>query len=176
MRLRVLTAVPPLAVGLALFSGSAAWAGGGFCHQPASEGTGATVELTKFCFSPTVVRVQPGTTVTWVNRDSLEHVVTGASVSFGGFDRLGPGTSITQTFNTPGIFPYTCSLHFGMSGAVVVGDGAPVAASQVDRVASTAAVPTGAGPSTAVALILALAAGIIGFVGGRLRRLAPTAG
>ena len=46
---------------------------GGGCHSPATEGRGTTIALTDLCFSPTVLRVAPGSEVTFVNRDTMEH-------------------------------------------------------------------------------------------------------
>ncbi len=107
-----------------------AHAGGG-CTQPQSDAQGDTVDLKLFCMLPTVLRVDPGTTVTWRNADKAAHTVTGAAVrtaqpnagSWGSFEELKPDESFTHTFDDAGVYPYYCMLHPGMIGAVVVGDG-----------------------------------------------------
>ena len=43
--------------------------GGGGCGRPVTDGDGTRVSIRNFCFGPTVLRVRPGDTVTWVNRD-----------------------------------------------------------------------------------------------------------
>jgi len=53
-----------------------AWAGGG-CHIPPTTGRGDSVDITDLCFDATVLYVEPGTDVTWTNRDAMTHVVVG---------------------------------------------------------------------------------------------------
>ncbi|HKQ68565.1 MAG TPA: plastocyanin/azurin family copper-binding protein [Polyangiaceae bacterium] len=65
--------------------------------------------------------VAPGTTVRWVNQDSVAHTATSDS---GVWDSgtLTQGQSFNFTFTTPGTFPYHCTIHgaASMSGVVVV--------------------------------------------------------
>jgi plastocyanin len=96
-----------------------ALAGGG-CHDAATEAKGNTVELKDACFTPTNLHIQPGDEVTWVNRDSIGHVVAGSR--WGRFDEMGKGDRLTVRFDDPGVYAYTCFLHAGMNGAVIVGD------------------------------------------------------
>ena len=42
---------------------------------------------------------------------------------WGSYDQFGQGTSVTERFDLPGIYPYWCALHPSMLGAVVVEDG-----------------------------------------------------
>jgi len=101
----------------------AAWAGGGGCGE-LTEGSGATVEVLYSCFTPTLLRVEPGATVAFVNRDTYKHALTGAG--YGWYDEDGwfrAGEVIDVTFDRNGVYPYQCYLHPGMSGAVIVGDG-----------------------------------------------------
>ena len=112
-----------LALSLAMawmWPATAAMAGGG-CHTGATQGEGDTVEMAKACFSPSVLRVDPGTEVTFVNRDPITHNV---SATGWGTDRdMDEGDSFTATFADEGTFPYACMYHYGMTGAIVVGDG-----------------------------------------------------
>ena len=54
--------------------------------------------------------------------DQQDHTVTGLGFAWGSNRNLGPGASITYRFSRAGVYPYTCIIHPGMVGAVVVGD------------------------------------------------------
>jgi plastocyanin len=139
-RLAVLCLVTTVGLGVA-----PAAAGGG-CHEAAengqSEGTGTTVELSANCMRPTVLHTEAGSTVTFVNRDAVQHNLFGTTWGFG---VLQPEASVTQRFDDEGVYPFACTLHPGMVGAVVVGElAAPAAAAPVADETSLA-VPLGAG-------------------------------
>jgi len=111
---------------LTLAGGTPAQAGGG-CHSNVfSDEAKTTVELSKSCFSPTVVRVQAGDQVTWTNSDPTAHTVTGVANSWGTDEQIVEGQSVSYKFDKSGVFPYFCYLHPSMAGAVVVGDGRAV--------------------------------------------------
>ena len=113
--------------------------GGGGCGGPVTDDDGIQVRIRNFCFGPTILRVRPGETVTWVNRDAFPHIVLGANGAWGGYDNVRRnGGEVSYRFVSPGIYPYVCTYHPGMIGAVVVGDGKPDSASY--------AVTTNAGP------------------------------
>lgn len=81
------------------------------------------VEMIETAFEPTEITVGPGTTVTWINRDSFDHTVTsgvrGEPTDL--FDETVPaGESFSYTFEEPGTYEYFCSLHPGMDGTVIV--------------------------------------------------------
>ncbi|MBI3542895.1 MAG: cupredoxin domain-containing protein, partial [Deltaproteobacteria bacterium] len=65
--------------------------------------------------------VHVGTTVMWVNSDSMPHTATATDGSFDS-GTIAPGGNFMFTFNTPGTFPYFCSIHGAqsMSGTIVV--------------------------------------------------------
>lgn len=96
-------------------------AAGGGCHTGATQGTGDTVEIVDMCFTPSNLTIQPGDSVTFANTDAMIHNVNGNM--WGHYDDLNPGKSFTATFDEPGIYPYACNYHFGMTGAIVVGEG-----------------------------------------------------
>jgi plastocyanin len=79
----------------------------------------SAVELPKsYRFAPPAISVPVGTTVTWTNRDDFTH-----SVLLG--DRsplvIEPGARVSETFASPGLFPYICSFHpRDMRGSVLV--------------------------------------------------------
>jgi plastocyanin len=105
---------------------SAALAGAG-CHgdpTPQRDGTGneeVTVRMVDACFDATVTSVDPGARVTFVNDDFATHNVGG--MGWGHHEDMLERDTYSATFDEPGIFPFACSYHPGMTGAIVVGDG-----------------------------------------------------
>jgi plastocyanin len=96
--------------------------GGGGCGGPVTEGAGDQVAIRQFCFEPTVLVMPAGGEVTFTNNDEVPHNVLGANASWGTFAQLNGGKARTYGFNEPGVYPYVCSWHPGMVGAVVVGE------------------------------------------------------
>ena len=89
---------------------------------PAATGSGNTIVIQNFAFSPATLTVPSGTTVTWTNNDSPTHTITsdaGDPVDFSS-GSLAPGASYQFTFTTPGTYAYHCSIHPSMKGTVVV--------------------------------------------------------
>ena len=122
---RMFTAGAGLAlVALSLVPNVAGASGGGGCGGPVTDGAGTTVEIEDLCFGPTILRVAPGESVTFVNLDRSPHTVLGANATWGGYDALKKGQEATYEFAETGVFPYVCTWHVGMVGAIVVGDGA----------------------------------------------------
>jgi plastocyanin len=95
--------------------------GGGGCGRSLTDRSGVKVAIKDFCFGPTVVRLAAGQTVTWINRDPFVHTVLGANGLWGSFEELGRDQSVVYRFDRTGVFPYACTVHTGMVGAVVVG-------------------------------------------------------
>lgn len=103
---------------------SEAEAGGGGCHgSSVREGTGTRVELAANCFNPMVLNVAPGETVVFENTDEAKHDVAGAAQAWGTQGQLlSKGGSVSVVFDEPGLYPYSCYLHYGMTGVISVGD------------------------------------------------------
>lgn len=85
-----------------------------------------TVVIRGYQFQPGNLNVPVGTTVTWINQDSVPHTVTsplpGQVTTTGAFDGvLQPGQSYSFTFNLPGRVDYYCRFHPNMRGSVTVG-------------------------------------------------------
>ena len=82
------------------------------------------VDIQLFQFQPGAIEVRAGTTVTWTNRDDIEHTVTSGDPGHrtGRFDlRLpGRGASTTVSFSEPGVYHYFCDRHPSMRGEVRV--------------------------------------------------------
>ncbi|UGQ12148.1 hypothetical protein LO772_00625 [Yinghuangia sp. ASG 101] len=73
-------------------------------------------------FSPEVLAVAPGSTVTVVNQDSVAHTVT--ADTGGSFDtgEIPPGGTAAFTApSVPGADAYHCSIHPFMAGSLTVG-------------------------------------------------------
>ncbi len=109
-----------LAVVGVVIAAPAALAGGGGCAERPSAARGDDVSIGSFCIRPTVLHAKVGDTITWRNRDDFKHVINGANLRWGTFG-LRADRSFRQTFDEPGVYPYSCYLHPGMNGAVVVG-------------------------------------------------------
>ncbi|MDQ2883475.1 MAG: cupredoxin family copper-binding protein [Actinomycetota bacterium] len=77
------------------------------------------VTISNFAFSPAIVTVKAGTTVTWTNRDQDAHTATAMSGPFQS-PTLNTGDSYHYTFTTPGRFEYLCTIHPFMTATVVV--------------------------------------------------------
>ena len=164
-----------LFVGFAATAAAGPVLAGGGCHAGIgpnpSEGSSSVVKLDGCTFAPTITRVPSGTEVTFINASATPHDVTGRGSEWGS-RLLDVGASFKQRFTTAGLFPYSCSLHPGMAGIVVVGGSAAAAPAAVAP-APAAAAPEPAGtvtanaePQTAPAAVVA--AGAIGILIGGL--------
>ena len=69
-------------------------------------------------FTPAVLEVAAGDTVTFTNEDSAPHTAT---ANDGSFDtgRLGKGESATVEIAGAGTFDYICLIHRSMKGQIV---------------------------------------------------------
>ncbi len=183
--LRRLIVVLPAALGTFLVLTATSALAGGCQSWGVTEGSGTTVDMRSCGFFPTVLHVQPGERVSFVNRDGIAHLVTGASGSWGTYSPVSAGQSVAYEFTKPGLYPYTCMLHGGMTGAVVVGDGAASGGGAVGAVvpatlmqarASATPAPRGAGsakttgPWPVLATALALLGGLVGYALAAFRR------
>ena len=71
-------------------------------------------------YSPNVLMVPLGATVTWTNNDpGMVHTVTAADGSFNS-GMLATGQSFSYTFDKPGDFDYACTPHPWMKGRISV--------------------------------------------------------
>jgi plastocyanin len=104
-----------LAVGC---GGSAEGASGTTAVGSSGDGS-ATVRMVDYSFEPQTITVASGTTITWINEDSVSHNAVADDESWG-TDIFGGGGSASITFDSPGTYPYNCTLHAGMVGTVVV--------------------------------------------------------
>lgn len=137
-----------VAAALVLVPSTASASGGGGCGGAVTDAAGTRVDIDGFCFSPTILRAQPGDVVTFANMDPVPHTVLGANGAWGGYDMLKRGREATYAFTEVGVYPYVCTLHAGMVGTIVVGDGGGGA---IDT--TTSAGPVAPGGSTSASTL-----------------------
>jgi len=112
---------------IALPAARAGASGGGGCGRPVTESRGTTMRIRNYCFGPTILRARPGQQITFVNRDPVTHTVLGANATWGSYRELRRGDDVTYEFQRAGVYPFVCTYHPGMIGAVVIGGaGAPM--------------------------------------------------
>ncbi|HET6622735.1 MAG TPA: cupredoxin family copper-binding protein [Candidatus Saccharimonadales bacterium] len=107
---------------------------GSHSHQEGEQATGEDstadkeavvtdrVTIEQYAFSPATITIKAGTTVTWTNRDSVNHTVTsddGSAIKFDSGD-MAQGQTYQFTFDQPGTYNYHCTPHPFMRGTVVV--------------------------------------------------------
>jgi len=93
--------------------------GGGGGGGSGSAG-GAKVSMEGIKFNPASVTVKAGDKVTWTNKDSVGHDVTGDNFKSGDSGGMQNGDTFAQTFDKKGKFDYVCTVHPGMTGSVTV--------------------------------------------------------
>lgn len=85
-----------------------------------SAGANVTASSIDYVFTPHDVVIRAGGTVDWTF-GSLEHTVTFSPASGVPTNiTSGVNTTISRTFAQPGDFAYSCSIHAGMNGLVIV--------------------------------------------------------
>ena len=118
--LRLAAAIP---IGVAIVAlavvGGALWARSDTA-APAEASNGAVVvTIADFEFISETVEVPAGTTVEWVNGDSVAHSIVAEDGSFQS-PEIASGERFTFTFTEPGTYAYMCGIHPTMRGTIVV--------------------------------------------------------
>jgi len=81
------------------------------------------VAIEQMKFIPQTVKVKPGTTVKWVNREKRNnHSILFEREGLPESERFFPGESWQRTFSKPGTYPYVCGPHPEMTGTVEVAE------------------------------------------------------
>jgi len=89
----------------------------------ASGASVAQVSIYDYSFHPSSLTIRAGTTVRWVNMDSVGHTVSfGTHGNETGIESplLGHMGGYSYTFSRPGTYEYHCDPHPYMTGMVVV--------------------------------------------------------
>jgi len=79
-------------------------------------------QITDYGFDPIHLSVTAGDTVTWTNAGAIPHAVTADDDSFDS-GLINPGDTFDMSFSAPGNYPYHCTAHPWMKGAITVGSG-----------------------------------------------------
>src|ERR687886_2056698 len=79
-----------------------------------------TVFTYEYNFTPQVVQVPVGTTLTWRNDGAVIHTATAADGSWDTGDISGGGGTASVTFDSAGTWTYNCTPHPWMIGRVIV--------------------------------------------------------
>lgn len=77
------------------------------------------VKVDNFTFAPETLNLPVNSTVTWINKDDVPHVIASND---GLFKSKGLDTDdhFSYTFSKPGTYSYYCSIHPKMVGKIVV--------------------------------------------------------
>ena len=111
--------------------------------------------MVDFAFSPATITVPAGTTVVWTNQDAAAHTTT-SDTDVWDSGSMAQGQPFSATFNSPGTFPYLCTIHPFMGGTVAVTEASvptpTAAATATPAETSPPPAPTLAGPADGAAL------------------------
>ena len=91
--------------------------GWGGTHRAQAEE--AVIVIKDFSFTPPLMTIPEGATVTWINEDDEPHTVVGSDGLFKSH-ALDTDDTFSFTFSEPGRFEYFCSIHTHMVGTIVV--------------------------------------------------------
>ena len=78
------------------------------------------IGIDNFSFTPPVLEVKAGTSVSWINKDDVPHLIVNVQNRFKQSSVLDTDQRFTVTLSKPGTYDYFCSLHPKMQGRVVV--------------------------------------------------------
>ena len=78
------------------------------------------VGIDNFQFTPAVLTVDAGTTVMWINKDDVPHLIVNTENRFRQSKVLDTDQQFSVTLTKRGIYSYFCSLHPKMQGKIVV--------------------------------------------------------
>lgn len=84
-----------------------------------SKSASLQVNVDNFTFGPDTLTVPANSTVTWVNKDDVPHVIASSDGLFKS-KALDTDDKYSYTFTKPGTYPYYCSVHPKMVGKIIV--------------------------------------------------------
>jgi plastocyanin len=77
------------------------------------------VGIDNFAFTPDVLTVKPGVTVTFVNHDDIPHLIVATDGKYRS-KALDTNDKFSIAFDKPGEYAYFCGLHPHMKGKIIV--------------------------------------------------------
>jgi Icc protein len=92
----------------------------GHGSTPAVVGDALVIRIDNFSFNPPELRLPRGGKVMWINADDVPHLIASADGRFRASGALDTGGQYVLTLDTPGTYPYFCTLHPRMTGRIVV--------------------------------------------------------
>jgi amicyanin len=78
------------------------------------------IGIDNFNFTPSVLTVKAGTTVTWINKDDVPHLIVNTQNKFKSSPVLDTDQRYSVTITKAGTYDYFCSLHPKMVGKIIV--------------------------------------------------------
>jgi plastocyanin len=85
----------------------------------AEAASGTEVRVDNFTFAPDTLIVPVNSTVTWVNKDDIPHVIASNDGVFKS-KALDTDQKYSYTFTKAGTYAYYCSIHPKMVGKIVI--------------------------------------------------------
>ncbi len=86
-------------------------------NAPTPAPTLVNVSMANTAFNPQNIELAVGGTVRFTNNDVVVHNATGTNLTTGNMD---PGAVVSRVINVAGTINYSCTLHSGMNGTIVV--------------------------------------------------------
>lgn len=115
-----------IVTGLVLVAALISMAGGGV-HAAATLSAHKTIQAVtvdansgQYAFRPHTAKIKVGTKVTWTNASDVDHNVTSDTKSWKFVKTLATGGSLSYTFKKAGTYKYSCTIHPGMTGKIIV--------------------------------------------------------
>lgn len=87
---------------------------------PSTPGANQVIATSGSVFNPSSLAVPTGTTVTFTFESVQHNVVFDTKAGAPANIAASSSTSVTRTFTAAGSYPYQCTIHSGMQGAVTV--------------------------------------------------------
>ena len=78
------------------------------------------IGIDNFNFTPPSLTVKAGTTITWINKDDVPHLIVSPQNKFKASPVLDTDQRYSTTLKTAGTYDYFCSLHPKMQGKIIV--------------------------------------------------------
>jgi plastocyanin len=78
------------------------------------------IAIDNFAFTPAALAVSRGTTVTWINRDDVPHLIASTDGRFAGSKILDTDARYSIKLIGGGTYKYFCALHPKMQGSITV--------------------------------------------------------
>jgi plastocyanin len=87
-----------------------------------TSGSQVAIAIQGFAFNPQQITIKVGTTVTWTDKDNVQHTVTSLSgpASFNSGPLTASGGTFHFTFSQAGTYSYHCMIHPSMMATIVV--------------------------------------------------------